>query len=57
MNGKAEKQFDDFISRAKDNLSDITGVSFNYSQPIKDNVDEAISGVKGELVVKIFGPT
>src|SRR5262249_21348678 len=31
------------------------GVDFNFSQPIKDNVDEAISGVKGELVVKLFG--
>lgn len=28
---------------------------FSFSQPIKDNVDEAISGVKGELVLKIFG--
>ena len=37
-------------------LEPIKGVDFNYSQPIKDNVDEAISGVKGELVVKIFGP-
>src|SRR6185312_13725111 len=36
-------------------LDPIKGVDFNYSQPIKDNVDEAISGVKGELVVKIFG--
>jgi cobalt-zinc-cadmium resistance protein CzcA len=32
------------------------GVTFNFSQPIKDNVDEAISGVKGELSIKIFGP-
>jgi cobalt-zinc-cadmium resistance protein CzcA len=28
----------------------------NFSQYIKDNVDEALSGVKGELVVKVFGP-
>jgi cobalt-zinc-cadmium resistance protein CzcA len=32
------------------------GVTFNFSQPIKDNVDEAMSGVKGELSIKIFGP-
>ncbi len=32
------------------------GMTFNFSQPIKDNVDEAISGVKGELSIKIFGP-
>ena len=43
----------DLIAQAK--LKDIDGVEFNFSQPIKDNVDEAISGVKGELVVKIFG--
>jgi heavy metal efflux system protein len=28
----------------------------NFSQYTKDNVDEALSGVKGELVVKVFGP-
>lgn len=37
-------------------LSVIPGVDLNFSQYIKDNVEEALSGVKGELVVKIFGP-
>lgn len=37
-------------------LDEFEGVEFNFSQPIKDNVDEAISGVKGELVIKIVGP-
>jgi cobalt-zinc-cadmium resistance protein CzcA len=37
-------------------LEDLKGVEVSFSQPIKDNVDEAISGVKGELVIKIFGP-
>jgi len=37
-------------------LEVIEGIEVSFSQPIKDNVDEAISGVKGELVVKIFGP-
>lgn len=41
---------------AQKKLDDLKGVEFNFSQPIKDNVDEAISGVKGELVVKVFGP-
>lgn len=41
---------------AEAQLKNIQGVDFNFSQPIKDNVDEAISGVKGELVIKIFGP-
>jgi cobalt-zinc-cadmium resistance protein CzcA len=37
-------------------LSAIPGLSMNFSQYIKDNVEEALSGVTGELVVKIFGP-
>jgi cobalt-zinc-cadmium resistance protein CzcA len=32
------------------------GVVFNFSQYISDNVDEAISGIKGENSVKVFGP-
>ena len=32
------------------------GVSFGYSQNIEDNVEEAMSGVKGENSVKVFGP-
>jgi cobalt-zinc-cadmium resistance protein CzcA len=38
-------------------LSDaFPGVVFNFSQMISDNVEEAISGVKGENSVKVFGP-
>src|SRR4030088_3797997 len=37
-------------------LSKIPGVDWNFSQPISDNVEEAVSGVKGELAVKLFGP-
>ncbi|HEY6292320.1 MAG TPA: CusA/CzcA family heavy metal efflux RND transporter [Terriglobia bacterium] len=33
----------------------IPGVDWGFSQPIEDNVNEAVSGVKGELAVKIFG--
>ena len=47
---------DGLVAIAQTKLGDIDGVDFNYSQPIKDNVDEAISGVKGELVIKIYGP-
>jgi cobalt-zinc-cadmium resistance protein CzcA len=32
------------------------GVEFNFSQYIEDNVEEAVSGVKGENSVKLFGP-
>ena len=33
----------------------IPGVDYNFSQPIKDNVEENISGLKGQVAVKIFG--
>ncbi len=33
----------------------IPGVIWNFSQPISDNMEEAVSGVKGELATKIFG--
>ena len=35
---------------------DFPGVVFNFSQVIADNVEEAMSGVKGENTVKVFGP-
>jgi heavy metal efflux system protein len=36
-------------------LDKIPGVIWNFSQPIADNMEEAVSGVKGELAVKIYG--
>jgi cobalt-zinc-cadmium resistance protein CzcA len=36
-------------------VSKIPGVTWGFSQPIADNMEEAVSGVKGELAVKIFG--
>ena len=36
-------------------LTGIPGVIWNFSQPISDNVEEAVSGVKGELAVKLYG--
>ncbi|HRI78778.1 MAG TPA: CusA/CzcA family heavy metal efflux RND transporter [Cyclobacteriaceae bacterium] len=36
-------------------LSQFPGVVFGFSQPISDNVQEAVSGVKGEMAIKIFG--
>ncbi|MFO0610560.1 MAG: CusA/CzcA family heavy metal efflux RND transporter [Polyangiales bacterium] len=36
-------------------VADVPGVRFNYSQPIKDNVEESGSGVRGQVVLKIFG--
>jgi cobalt-zinc-cadmium resistance protein CzcA len=42
----------DTMSKA---LSVIPGVDLNFSQPISDNVEEAVSGVKGSICLKIFG--
>ncbi len=36
-------------------LSKIPGILYNYSQPIRDNVEEAVAGVPASLAVKIFG--
>ncbi len=36
-------------------LSKIPGVLWNFSQPIADNMEEAVSGVKGELATKVYG--
>jgi len=31
------------------------GVDYNFSQPIKDRVEESISGIRGQIVVKVYG--
>jgi cobalt-zinc-cadmium resistance protein CzcA len=36
-------------------LEKIPGVLWNFSQPIADNMEEAVSGVKGELAIKVYG--
>jgi cobalt-zinc-cadmium resistance protein CzcA len=43
------------IDQMSKKLSVIPGVDLNFSQPIMDNVEEAVSGVKGSICVKIFG--
>jgi cobalt-zinc-cadmium resistance protein CzcA len=61
---KPQKQWPEPYRSDKDKLiavmdqkleSTIPGVIWNFSQPIEDNVDEAVSGVKGALAVKIYG--
>lgn len=49
------KDINDIISSIETKLSTFAGISYSVSQPIKDNVDEAISGVKGDLVLKFYG--
>jgi cobalt-zinc-cadmium resistance protein CzcA len=43
------------ISAIDAQLEKFPGVIWNYSQPISDNMEEAVSGVKGELAVKLYG--
>jgi heavy metal efflux system protein len=43
------------IEAINQDVSAIPGVSFGFSQPIADNVEEALTGVKGQLAVKITG--
>jgi cobalt-zinc-cadmium resistance protein CzcA len=43
------------IAAIDQQLSKFPGVIWNYSQPISDNMEEAVSGVKGELAVKLYG--
>jgi len=46
---------DELTAAMNRQLSQLPGVIWNFSQPISDNVEEAVSGVKGELAVKIYG--
>ncbi len=46
---------DELISAMNHQLEKMPGVTWNFSQPISDNVEEAVSGVKGELAVKLYG--
>ncbi len=61
-NLKSEKEWrsklskDMLIEEIEGRLKDIPGVIFNFSQVIQDNVEEAMSGVKGENSIKLFGP-
>lgn len=47
---------DQLIDQMDEQLRKIPGCVFNYSQPIRDNVEEAVAGVNAALAVKIYGP-
>ena len=51
--GKIHK--DELIKQMDAELSKYPGINFNFSQNIQDNVEEAMSGVKGENSLKLFG--
>src|SRR5690606_4789272 len=45
----------DLINEMRSELEAYPGIVFGFSQPIQDNVEEYVAGVKSSLVVKIFG--
>lgn len=50
--GRTKEQLVEEMNRR---LSAYPGIDFNFSQPISDNVEEAVSGVKGAIVAKVYG--
>ncbi len=61
---KPKEQWRPIFHQNKDNLiaamnlqlqQQIPGVIWGFSQPIEDNMEEAVSGVKGELATKVYG--
>lgn len=52
---KTGRTKDQLIEDMNKRLSVYPGIDFNFSQPISDNVEEAVSGVKGAIVAKVYG--
>lgn len=52
---ESERSKASLIEKMQEDLAIYPGVDFNFSQPISDNVEEAASGVKGSIAVKVFG--
>ncbi len=46
---------DDLIQQIQDSLDIYPGIIFGFSQPIQDNVEEYVAGVKSSLVIKTYG--
>jgi cobalt-zinc-cadmium resistance protein CzcA len=46
---------EELISAMDREVEKIPGALWNFSQPIADNMEEAVSGVKGQLAIKIYG--
>lgn len=46
---------DELIEEMRERLNTYPGIVFGFSQPIQDNVEEYVAGVKSSLVIKIFG--
>lgn len=46
---------EEIIQELRTQLNHYPGINFGFSQPIQDNVEEYVAGVKSSLVIKIFG--
>jgi len=46
---------DDMVALMSEDLKAIPGIEYNFSQPIRDNVNENISGQQGQIAIKIYG--
>ena len=44
------------VQEMRVSLTEIPGVRYNFSQPMRDNIEEAVAGVRGKVVLKVFGP-
>jgi heavy metal efflux system protein len=57
MGAKRARTKDEIVDAMNGELSEkLPGITWNFSQNIRDNVMEALSGIKGDNSVKIFGP-
>ncbi len=46
---------EELITAMSHDLEKIPGANWNFSQPIADNMEEAVSGVRGQLAIKLYG--
>jgi cobalt-zinc-cadmium resistance protein CzcA len=52
---KDKPLLDDLVAEMTRNLEEVPGIEYNFSQPIRDNVLENISGQHGQVALKIYG--
>ncbi|WP_164868280.1 efflux RND transporter permease subunit [Helicobacter pylori] len=49
------KNKDELLKKIMDSLKDFKGINFSFTQPIEMRISEMLTGVRGDLAVKIFG--
>ncbi|PUD23160.1 CusA/CzcA family heavy metal efflux RND transporter [Helicobacter pylori] len=49
------KTKDELLEKIMDSLKDFKGINFSFTQPIEMRISEMLTGVRGDLAVKIFG--